>query len=134
MNFAPRTSLNSSRAWNDALEPEARIVPPAIVRAAAAQACGTAPERLHPRERHTAACAAVMMAACHHAARQRQVVRALFIRQAEIAARLSPLRAVRCDPASARALVREEVREFVSESALDFRVAEFTQPRIQPHE
>ena len=75
-----------------------------------------------------------MMTPRDHPARQRQIVRALFIRQPEVAARATPLRAVRCDLAPAHALVREEVREFVTQRALDFRVAKFTQPGIQPHE
>ncbi len=66
--------------------------------------------------------------------RQREVVRSLFIRQSEVRACATPLRTMRGDSASARAFVSEEVGEFVEQRATDFRVAKFTQPRIQPHE
>ena len=75
-----------------------------------------------------------MMAARHHATRQRQIVRALFIPQPKVATCTPPLRAVRCDPAPAGTLVCEKMREFVTKRALDFGIAKFTQPGIQPHE
>ena len=66
--------------------------------------------------------------------RQREIVRALFIGQTEVAARPPPLGAVWGDPAPARALVCEQVSEFVEKCAPDFGVAKFPQFRIQPHE
>ena len=68
------------------------------------------------------------------ASRQWKIVRALFIRQPEVAAGSLPFGAMRRDPASARAFVREEMSEFVTQRPLDFRVAKGTQPRIQPDE
>lgn len=74
------------------------------------------------------------MAPRHYATWQRQVVCSLFVPQAEIVARTPPLRAMRRNFSTARTLVREKVREFVTQSTLDFLLPKCPQPRIQPHQ
>src|SRR5688572_17411309 len=78
-------------------EPEAHIVATAVLAAAAGQAGGAAAHRPNAGHLQAAGRAAVAVFARELAALQREIVAALFIRQAEIGAGLPPFRAVRLD-------------------------------------
>ncbi len=58
----------------------------------------------------------------------------VFASEAEIGAGASPMFAVRRDPSSADTILRKEMREFVSERAIDFVGAEFLERGIERHE
>lgn len=63
--------------------------------------------------------------------RQWKAVAARFSGQFEIAAGGFPFRPMRCDAAASGAELREQMREFVPQRFVDFRVAELLQFRIQ---
>jgi len=63
--------------------------------------------------------------------RKWQCVTTRFTGDSEVGTGALPFRAMRCDPASAEAEMREQVREFMSQCAVDFSRAVFLQPRIQ---
>jgi len=64
------------------------------------------------------------------AARERKIVRALLVPQSEIDAGAAPFLPMRRDPAASGALMREQVREFVAQRAIDLIVTEFAQARV----
>ncbi len=59
---------------------------------------------------------------------------ALLIGNIKITTCASPFRAMRCDAATARARLREQMREFVAKRAIDFVRADLAQSRIQRDE
>lgn len=71
------------------------------------------------------------MAGGHLPPGQREIVAALFIGEAKVAAGAHPLRPVWLDAAAPGAMMSEEVREFVPQGAVHFRVPEFPQAGIQ---
>ena len=57
-----------------------------------------------------------------------------FIRDAEIAAGATPFRAVRRNPAAPGAELRQQMRQLMAQSAVDFRGVVLAEPRIQRNE
>jgi hypothetical protein len=88
-------------------------------------------ERLHALQLAAAAGAFVEVTRWDATARQRQIMRPRFTRKAEIRARLPPFLSVRVDPLAAHSILREQMREFMAERAIDFTRAKFHEPRIQ---
>ena len=78
-------------------EAEPLVIPPAIVRTAAHEAGGLAAHRTDARDFDAAVDAAVAKIRAEFAARERQIVAALFVVQSEIDARGAPLPAMRGD-------------------------------------
>ena len=74
------------------------------------------------------------MLSLHFPAGQREIVAALFIVQPELLASSAPLASMCGDAASACAMMREKVREFVAQCAVDFIVAKFAEARVERHE
>jgi hypothetical protein len=58
--------------------------------------------------------------------REGQIVTTRFVRDSQIAARLSPFRSMRRDSASASAPLREQMRQLVSQRALDLVINDRT--------
>jgi len=102
-------------------QPKPRVEFTAVVRSAAGQA------------RHGTACAvdarkflAAIWAPIHETRRvsfrrEREIVAALFIRDSQIAASLPPLGAMGQDAPPTGAKLSEDMREFMAQSAIDFR-------------
>jgi hypothetical protein len=67
---------------------------------------------------------------CHGAAGQGKIVGALLVRQSKISAGAAPLGAVGLDAPATRAVMGEQVREFMSQRARDFFFSKFSQPGI----
>jgi hypothetical protein len=53
-----------------------------------------------------------------------------FIADTKIGAGRTPFRAMRQNPATASAVLRQQMRQFVAKSAIDLSHAVFAQPRI----
>ena len=106
-------------------------VAPAIVTAAAGEAGGFSAQWAHAAQFHGAVRAAVEMAGADLPTREREVVAALFIREAEVAAGLLPLASVGCNAAASGAVMREQVGEFVPQRAVDFSVAEIAETGVE---
>jgi hypothetical protein len=68
------------------------------------------------------------------AARQREIVAALLVRQPEVVACLAPLRSMRRDTPPACAVVCEQMRQLVPQGAIDFPIAKLAQPWIERDE
>src|SRR4051812_44520149 len=62
--------------------------------------------------------------------RERQIVTTRFVGDSQIATRFAPFRTVRSDSASSDSPLREQMRQFVSQRAVDL-VAVINQQRIQ---
>ena len=65
---------------------------------------------------------------------KRQGMAARFIGDAEIAAGATPFRAVRRNPAAPGAELREQMRQLMAQSAVNFRGVVLAEPRIQRNE
>lgn len=63
--------------------------------------------------------------------RERQIVISRFVSDSQIATRLTPFRAVRRDASSTDTELREQMRQLVSQRALDLIVAVIAQHQIQ---
>ena len=102
--------------------------------AAAFDAGGRFSEWFYPGEFSAAGRAFVKVAADGGAAWERKVVGAFFVGKSEVAAGVSPFFAVRLDAALSGPVVGEQVREFVTESAVDFRCAELSEAGVEGDE
>jgi len=56
---------------------------------------------------------------------------ARFISDPQLCAGTSPFLPVRCDAATARASLGEEMRDFMTQSAIDLRLAVFAKPAVE---
>lgn len=56
---------------------------------------------------------------------------ARLVREAKDRAGPAPFCSVRCDPPTTGAMVREQMRELVTQGAIHFRVAELAQPQVE---
>lgn len=65
--------------------------------------------------------------------RERQIMATRFARDAEIGARDAPFHTVRRDPLAARAKLREQMRQFVAQGAIDLRFAVSAEAAIENH-
>jgi len=60
-------------------------------------------------------------------------VAARFIGNSEIGASTAPFFAMRCDPATACARLRQQVSEFVAQGAIGLRFTMFAKPAVEQH-
>ena len=101
------------------------------MRATTSQA-GHAPfNATHPREIASAMWAPIEEAPSQAALNEREGMTTRFVCYPEIAARLAPFRTVGCDPTPTKAVVGEQVGEFMPKGAVDFRGAMVVQFRIE---
>ncbi len=115
-------------------EPVAFVIPAARVRPAAFQAGDRAAEWPHPIVMAPAMGALILVTRPLAGPRQREIVAALLIFEAQVPARLTPFRAVGCDLPPPRAIPRDQVRQLMAQRFLDFFHAEPHQLRIHPHQ
>jgi len=113
---------------------EALVVATAGVGAAALEAGNGAAEWSDALVIAAALGAAVAVTDALAAAREGEIVAALFIDEAEIAACLTPFRAVGLDAPAAGAGAGDEVGELVAEGFVHFFDAELDQARVHSHE
>ena len=123
--------LERARLTTNEPQAEPPVVISAVMRAAAREARGRPLNQTRAREVTLAARALVKIAArlLPHWKGQRVTTR--FPGDAEIATRASPLTSMRCDPPTASAKMREQMRQLVAQRAIDFRFAMRAQLRIE---
>lgn len=63
--------------------------------------------------------------------RKRKSMTARFVRETEIAASLAPFGTVRRNTTASGAVVRDEMRQLMTQGPIDFRPAVLAEPRIQ---
>jgi len=90
------------------------------MRAATGQTCNRAFNPAHSRKIAPATWTPVKVAPSTFTDWERQIVTALFVANPKIAARLPPFKAMRQNPAPARTKLRQDMRQFVLQSSLDF--------------
>jgi hypothetical protein len=110
------------------------VVTASGVSATAFDARGGFAQRLHAGELGAARGAFIKVAPDGSASRERKVMRALLVREAEVTASLLPLGAVGLDAALPGPVVREQMGELMAESSIDFRSAELREARVQRDE
>jgi hypothetical protein len=113
---------------------KALIVASAAVCAAAGETGGFATNWFHAGDLEAATGTSIAMTRGEFAARQREIVATCFAGESEFDTGFAPLPSVRGNSAAASAVVREEMREFVAQRAINFVVAKVAQSWIQVHE
>ena len=116
------------------LQTKARIELPAIVFSTTGQTGRDAPDPSHPREIAPAIRALVLITPATALHGEGESVATPFVCDSQIAAGLPPERAVRRDAPPAGPELREQVRQFMPESPVDFRRPMLVQSRIERNE
>ena len=104
---------------------------PAVVRAAARQACNRPPDSSDTRKIEKAIRAFVNKTPRPFPCREGKIVAALFVANVEIMARRAPFASVRQDAPLAGAELREKVRQFMTQRPIDLGESMLAEPRIQ---
>lgn len=102
-----------------------------IVPSAAFEASDAAFHCMHPGECGAAFAAGVEIFSLEADAFQREIVAPGFVWNAQIAASLTPLGAMRCDVPASGAMLGEEVGELMPQGSLNFGRRDFDQFRIE---
>ena len=89
------------------------------------------PERAHAADFLGAGGATIEVPGSQFAPGQRESMAAFFVGNAEVTAGFHPFRPVRGDSPPARAMLGEQMREFVTQGALHLVIADLAQPGVE---
>jgi hypothetical protein len=101
-------------------QPKTRSEFSAIMRTATGQTCNGTFDPTHARKIALATRAPVKIAPSTFANWEREIVTTLLVSNPKIATSLPPFNAMRKNPASARTKLRQDMRQLVLQSSLDF--------------
>src|SRR6185369_909760 len=110
---------------------KARIIAPAVERTAAGETRGGATQRAGSWKNAPAIWTEIEVPASLPSDREGEIVAARFIGNPQICAGTVPIMAMRRDPATACARLRQQVSEFMAQRAVDLRFTVFAKPAVE---
>ena len=111
------------------LEPRVKLA--VVMCTATRETCNRAADPAHARKIPAAIRAAINEPHRKRARGERQLMAARFVSDAEIGAGLAPFWSMRLDPAATGANLSQQMRQLVSQSAVDFRLSMLANSWVQ---